>query len=34
MEIITRLSGKKHAWSVAEPMITLPNLHYQDVEDE
>jgi 4-methyl-5(b-hydroxyethyl)-thiazole monophosphate biosynthesis len=33
MEIITRLSGKKHAWSVAEPMITLPNLHYQDVED-
>ncbi|PWI35200.1 DJ-1 family protein [Vibrio albus] len=34
MEIITRLSGKKHAWSVAEPMITLPNLHYQDVEGE
>ena len=29
MEIIINLSGKKHAWTVAEPMITLPTLHYQ-----
>ncbi|NOH72411.1 DJ-1 family protein [Vibrio pectenicida] len=29
MEIIINLSGKKHAWAVAEPMITLPTLHYQ-----
>jgi 4-methyl-5(b-hydroxyethyl)-thiazole monophosphate biosynthesis len=28
MEIIIQLSGKEHAWSVAEPMITLPTLHY------
>ncbi|GEM74026.1 DJ-1 family glyoxalase III [Vibrio sagamiensis] len=28
MEIIIKLSGKAHAWSVAEPMITLPTLHY------
>jgi len=29
MEIIIQLSGKAHAWSVAEPMVPLPNLHYQ-----
>ena len=34
MEIIIQLSGKKHAWGVAEPMVTLPNLHYQDLGDE
>lgn len=28
MEIIIKLSGKAHAWSVAEPMVPLPNLHY------
>ena len=28
MEIIIQLSGKAHAWSIAEPMVTLPNLHY------
>ncbi len=27
MEIIIQLSGKAHAWSVAEPMIPLPTLH-------
>lgn len=33
MEIIINLSGKKHAWTVAEPMITLPTLHYQKLGD-
>lgn len=28
MEIVILLSGKAHAWSIAEPMITLPTLHY------
>ncbi len=28
MEIIIHFSGKAHAWSVAEPMVTLPTLHY------
>lgn len=28
MEIIIKLSGKAHAWRVAEPMVPLPNLHY------
>ncbi len=28
MEIIIQLSGKAHAWSVAEPMIPLPTLHF------
>lgn len=28
MEIIILLSGKAHAWSIAEPMVTLPTLHY------
>jgi 4-methyl-5(b-hydroxyethyl)-thiazole monophosphate biosynthesis len=31
MEIIIYLSGKAFAWSVAEPMVTLPNLNYQDL---
>ncbi|MDG3087363.1 DJ-1/PfpI family protein [Vibrio hannami] len=31
MEIIIRLSGKEHAWKVAEPMVTLPNLHYNEL---
>ncbi|KJY82264.1 oxidative-stress-resistance chaperone [Vibrio galatheae] len=34
MEIIINLSGKKHAWTVAEPMVTLPTLHYHKVGDE
>ncbi|WP_456296122.1 DJ-1/PfpI family protein [Vibrio sp. AK197] len=28
MEIIIHFSGKAHAWTVAEPMVTLPTLHY------
>jgi 4-methyl-5(b-hydroxyethyl)-thiazole monophosphate biosynthesis len=28
IEIILNLSGKALAWEVAEPMITLPTLHY------
>ncbi|MDB1123174.1 DJ-1 family glyoxalase III [Vibrio algarum] len=28
IEIIIQLSGKRHAWSIAEPMVPLPNLHY------
>lgn len=28
MEIIILLSGKPHAWSIAEPMVTQPTLHY------
>jgi len=31
MEIVIQLSGKPHAWSVAEPMVTLPNLHYHEM---
>ena len=28
MEIIINLSGKEHAWTVAEPMVTIPTLQY------
>lgn len=28
MEVIIQLSGKAFAWSIAEPMVTLPTLHY------
>ncbi|WP_104399104.1 DJ-1 family glyoxalase III [Vibrio penaeicida] len=31
MEIVIQLSGKPHAWKVAEPMVTLPNLHYHEM---
>lgn len=31
MEIIIHLSGKAHAWSVAEPMVTIPTLHYHEI---
>ncbi len=31
IEIIIYLSGKAFAWKVAEPMVTLPNLNYQDM---
>jgi len=31
MEVIIALSGKAHAWSVAEPMVTLPTLHYHEL---
>ncbi|MGD8173161.1 DJ-1 family glyoxalase III [Vibrio sp. TRT 21S02] len=34
MEIIIRLSGKQHAWTVAEPMITIPTLQYHKLGDE
>ncbi|WP_428774640.1 DJ-1 family glyoxalase III [Vibrio sp.] len=34
MEIIIHLSGKAHAWSVAEPMVVLPTLHYHILGDE
>lgn len=34
MEIIIHLSGKAHAWSVAEPMITVPNLHYNKLGEQ
>lgn len=34
MEIIIQLSGKAHAWSVAEPMITLPTLHYHELGEK
>ena len=34
MEIIIKLSGKQHAWSIAEPMITLPTLHYHKLGGE
>ncbi|CAE6914281.1 DJ-1 family glyoxalase III [Vibrio sp. B1FLJ16] len=34
MEIIIKLSGKKHAWSIAEPMVTIPTLHYHKFGDE
>lgn len=33
MEIIIKLSGKAHAWSVAEPMIPLPTLHLDQLGD-
>lgn len=29
MEIVILLSGKEHAWKVAEPMVTMPALNYQ-----
>ncbi len=28
MEIVIHFSGKEHAWTIAEPMVTLPTLHY------
>lgn len=28
MEIIIQLSGKAYAWSIAEPMVPVPTLHY------
>lgn len=31
IEIIIRLSGKTHAWTVAEPMVTIPTLHYHEI---
>ncbi len=31
MEMIIRLSGKAHAWTVAEPMVTIPTLHYHEI---
>ncbi|USD64711.1 DJ-1 family glyoxalase III [Vibrio sp. SCSIO 43136] len=31
MEVVIKLSGKAHAWSIAEPMVTLPNLNYHDL---
>ena len=34
MEVIIKLSGKKHAWSIAEPMVTIPTLHYHKFGDE
>lgn len=34
MEIIIKLSGKPHAWSVAEPMVTLPTLHYNKLGEQ
>lgn len=33
MEIIINLSGKEHAWTVAEPMVTIPTLHYDKFGD-
>ncbi|MDN3609199.1 DJ-1 family glyoxalase III [Vibrio ostreicida] len=33
IEIIINLSGKQHAWSVAEPLVTLPTLHYKKLGD-
>ncbi|UUM31135.1 DJ-1 family glyoxalase III [Vibrio japonicus] len=33
MEIIINLSGKEYAWTVAEPMVTLPTLHYHKFGD-
>ncbi len=34
MEIIINLSGKAHAWTVAEPMVTIPTLQYHKLGDE
>ncbi|KGY13591.1 oxidative-stress-resistance chaperone [Vibrio tubiashii] len=34
MEIIILLSGKAHAWTVAEPMVTIPTLQYHKLGDE
>ncbi|WP_194437526.1 DJ-1 family glyoxalase III [Vibrio fluminensis] len=31
VEVIIRLSGKAHAWTVAEPMVTIPTLHYHEI---
>jgi len=31
MEIVIQLSGKPHAWSIAEPMVTQPTLHYHEM---
>ncbi|EGU32508.1 DJ-1 family glyoxalase III [Vibrio scophthalmi] len=31
MEIVIQLSGKAHAWSIAEPMVTMPVLHYHEL---
>jgi len=34
MEVIIKLSGKKHAWTIAEPMVTIPTLHYHKIGEE
>lgn len=34
MEVIINLSGKAHAWTVAEPMVTIPTLQYHKLGDE
>ncbi|MGR5119734.1 DJ-1 family glyoxalase III [Vibrio astriarenae] len=34
MEIIIHLSGKAHAWTVAEPMVPVPNLHYNKLGED
>lgn len=34
MEVIINLSGKAHAWSVAEPMVTMPTLQYHNLGEE
>ncbi|GAM65035.1 DJ-1/yajL/pfpI superfamily [Vibrio ishigakensis] len=34
IEIITLLSGKAHAWKVAEPMVPLPNLNISDLGEK
>ncbi|MHA2782824.1 DJ-1 family glyoxalase III [Vibrio harveyi] len=34
MEIIIKLSGKEHGWMVAEPLVTIPTLHYHELGDE
>jgi len=31
MEIVILLSGKEHAWKIAEPMVTMPALNYQQI---
>ncbi|MCV6039390.1 DJ-1 family protein, partial [Escherichia coli] len=34
MEIIIKLSGKEHGWMVAEPLVTIPTLHYHEFGEE
>ncbi|MGX9417076.1 DJ-1 family glyoxalase III [Vibrio sp. RC27] len=34
MEIVILLSGKEHAWSIAEPMVTMPALNYQQMSSK
>ncbi|CAM3512823.1 Chaperone protein YajL [Vibrio aerogenes CECT 7868] len=31
MEIVIYFSGKAHAWKIAEPMVTAPNLNYHQM---